>query len=169
MTCAILILVLMFGLLLALAAQMLRASLATAGVRTVALDVETAEISNRTLFSERYGLVGRPDRIIRVGDRLMPEEWKSSKRVQPWHEAQLGVYFLLIEESYGTRPPYGVIVTEDGERHRVENSEELRAWVLDTADRIRAARAFVAEEIPVNPKPWQCRACGQRSRCRQAL
>jgi hypothetical protein len=37
----------------------------------------------------------------------------------------------------------GVIVCGDGTRHRVENTDELRAWVLDLAGQIRAARAAV--------------------------
>ena len=26
----------------------------------------------------------------------IPEEWKSSKKVEPWHLVQLGVYFILV-------------------------------------------------------------------------
>ena len=34
-------------------------------------------------------------------------------------------------------------VLGDGSRHRIDNSEELRAWVLDVARQIRTARAAV--------------------------
>jgi CRISPR-associated exonuclease Cas4 len=129
--------------------------------RTVALDDET-------LVSYRYGLAGRPDRLIRQGDMVIPEEWKSGRRVWPNHRAQLGVYFLLIEDQFGLRPTHGFIVLSDGSRHRVENTAELRAWLLKVADRIRAARARVTQPIPVNPKPGQCRACGVRGHCGQA-
>jgi CRISPR-associated exonuclease Cas4 len=129
---------------------------------------ETVALDDVTLFSERLRLVGRPDRIERKGKTLIPEEWKSSKKAQPWHEAQLGVYFVLIEEAYGVRPPYGVLVTGDGVRHRIKNTERLRQRVLGIAEEIREHRRTLDEEIRVSPQAWQCRVCGQRSRCRQA-
>ena len=52
----------------------------------------TTELDNRTLYSARYGLAGRPDRII---EGNIPEEWKGSKRVYDSHRAQLGCYFIL--------------------------------------------------------------------------
>lgn len=39
---------------------------------------------------------------------------------------------------------------------------------VDLAGQIRAARKAVTEPIPVNPKPGQCRPCGERGNCRQA-
>jgi len=62
----------------------------------------------------------------------------------------------------GVRPTHGFIVCGDGTRHRVENDESLRAWVLELAGQIRAARANVSQAIPVRPKPGQCRPCGMR-------
>jgi CRISPR-associated exonuclease Cas4 len=108
------------------------------------------------------------DRLIRTGGALIPEEWKSARVLRPWHRAQMGVYLLLVEEEYGVRPPYGVIVTGNGTRHRIDNEEGLRVWVLDLAGRIRAARAQVSAAIPVNPSPGQCAACGMRNQCSQA-
>jgi len=130
---------------------------------------ETVALDDRTLFSERLGLVGRPDRIERVGEWVIPEEWKpSAKRVYPPHRVQLGVYFLLIEEEFGVRPPYGWIVIRDGERVRVENSEKLRAEVLAVAEKIREYRQDLDREIPVRQPAVKCRACGQRANCSQA-
>src|SRR3954454_9753485 len=86
---------------------------------------ETVALDDITLFSERLKLVGRPDRIVRQGEHLIPEEWKSAKQVSHGHRLQLGTYFLLIEEAYGKRPPFGVVVLGDGSRARVENSEAL--------------------------------------------
>jgi CRISPR/Cas system-associated exonuclease Cas4 (RecB family) len=73
-----------------------------------------------------------------------------------------------VEEQFEVRPPHGFIVCGDGTRHRVENTDELRAWVLDLAAQVRAARARVGTPIPVNLKPGQCRACGLRGQCPQA-
>jgi CRISPR-associated exonuclease Cas4 len=124
-------------------------------------------LDNVTLFSERLKLVGRPDRLVRQGELIIPEEWKSSKRVHHGHRLQLGTYFLLIEEEYGVRPPFGVVVLGDGSRVQVENSDHLREEVLSIAERIREHRAKIGEEIPVSPPTWKCRVCGQRGNCSQ--
>lgn len=82
-----------------------------------------------TLNSDRLGLMGRPDRLIKTDGTIIVGEWKSSRTLRPWHRAQMGGYFLLVEEQLQIRPSHGFIVCGDGSRHRVENSEELRAWV----------------------------------------
>jgi CRISPR-associated exonuclease Cas4 len=129
---------------------------------------ETVALDNVTVFSERLKLVGRPDRIVRKDGQLIPEEWKSSKRVNEGHRLQLGTYFLLIEEQYGEQPPFGVVVLGDGSRVEVKNTEELRSKVLGVAERIRESRRAIREEIPVRQPAAKCRVCGQRKACNQA-
>ena len=113
-------------------------------------------------------LVGRPDRIVRQGGLLIPEEWKSAKRVSYGHRLQLGAYFLLIEEEYGERPPFGVVVLGDGSRFEVENTEKLRSKVLAIAERVRERRRAIGQEIPVRQPAAKCRVCGQLRNCGQA-
>ena len=149
------------GLLLVLSGRRLRVRQGLGPGRTLSLD-------KVTLVSHRLGLCGRVDRLIQRGGDIIPEEWKSSRHLRPHHRAQMGVYFLLIEEQYRRRPAYGIIVLGDGTRQRIDNTEELQAWVLELAARIRAARAGVTEPIPVQPQPGQCRACAMRSHCTQA-
>ena len=129
---------------------------------------ETLALDNVTLYSERLKLVGRPDRIVRQDGALIPEEWKSSKKVSHGHRLQLGAYFLLIEEEYGERPPFGIVVLGDGSRHEVENTESLQLEVLAIAAKIREHRAQLSAEIPVSQPAWKCRLCGQRENCGQA-
>jgi CRISPR-associated exonuclease Cas4 len=129
--------------------------------RTIALD-------DTLLVSRRYGLSGRPDRLVQRGRMIIPEEWKSGTEVWPSHRAQLAVYFLIVEDHYGVRPTHGYIVCGDGARHRVENTEKMRSWVLQQAERIRMARANLAVAIHVDPTPEQCAACGVRIHCGQA-
>lgn len=118
-----------------------------------------------TLVSERLGLIGRPDRLVEDGKDIIPEEWKSSRRVSDSHRMQLGTYLILVEESYGVRPPYGVVVLGDGSSVKVENTEELRSEVLAIAERIREHRGDVEEPMTVNQPVQKCRACGQRQNC----
>ena len=128
---------------------------------------ETVALDDVTLFSEALKLVGRPDRIVKKGNDFIPEEWKSAKRVTDGHKLQLGVYFLLIEERYGKRPPFGVVVLGDGSRVKVKNTDSLRSNVLTIAEAIREHRSKLREEIPVRQPSQKCRVCGQRGNCGQ--
>lgn len=129
---------------------------------------ETEALDNVTLVSARHGLVGRPDRIVRQGRTYIPEEWKSANRVSRGHELQLGAYFILVEERYGVRPPYGWVVLGDGQRVKVANAQALRAEVLAIAAMIREQRGQLDSPIPVSQPPAKCRRCGQRVNCTQA-
>ena len=148
------------ALLLVLTGSGLRRRFGLGGGHTVSLD-------GVTLTSYRLGLTGRPGRLIREDGALIPEEWKSARVVRPSHRAQLGVYFLLVEEELRVRPPHGFVVLGDGTRHRIGNTEELRAWALGLVARIRAARAEATRPVPVSPSPGQCRRCGVRGRYSQ--
>ncbi len=130
---------------------------------------ETVALDDVTLYSARLKLIGRPDRIVRKGETLIPEEWKSSKRVNRGHRLQLGTYFLLIEEKYGVRPPFGVVVLRDGSRVEVKNTERLRSEVMGVAEKIREHHRSIREEIPVRQPAAKCRVCGQRGNCSQSL
>ena len=149
------------GLVLVVAGGRLRRKRGLGGGEIVSLD-------RVTLTSARLGLTGRPDRLIRTAGTVLPEEWKSARTLRPWHRAQMGVYFALIEDQLGVKPPHGFLVCGDGTRHRIENTAELRAWVLELAGRIQQARAGVGTPIPVAPKPGQCRPCGMREHCQQS-
>lgn len=152
---------LLVGFLLILAGAGIRRRRGLGAGKTVSLD-------RVTLTSRRLGLTGRPDRLVKAGGTVIPEEWKSARTVRPWHRVQMGVYFLLIEQELGIRPPHGFLVLGDGKRQQIDNSGELRALVLDLAEQIRAAQQSVNQPILVNPAPGQCRPCGQRGNCGQA-
>jgi hypothetical protein len=54
------------------------------------------------LRSDRYGLVGRPDQLVRVGRAFVPVEQKpNARRLQPSHVLQLAAQCLLVQEVYG--------------------------------------------------------------------
>jgi CRISPR-associated exonuclease Cas4 len=153
---------LLLGLVLVVIGQAMRQRRGLGQGRTVALD-------NVTLTSRRHGLTGRPDRLVRTGGTVIPEEWKSGRRVHDSHQLQMGVYFVVIEEELGMRPPYGVIVLGDGTQHRVINTDGLRGWGIELAAEIRKARANLSTAIRVNPRLEQCRPCDMREHCGQAM
>ena len=152
------VLALLLGLWLAQAGRGIRRRRGLGIGKTVSLD-------QVTLTSRRLGLTGRPDRLIKVDGTIIVEEWKSAHAYRPWHRAQIGVYFLLIEDQLRIRPTHGFVVCGDGTRHRIENSQELRAWVLGMAGQIRERRAVPDQPIEARPHPGQCRPCGMRGHC----
>jgi hypothetical protein len=80
------ILALIIGLALVLRGRGMRRSLGLTDARTLDLD-------GRNLYSARYGLAGRPDRVVLENGHAIPEEWKSGSRVYDSHKAQMAVYF----------------------------------------------------------------------------
>ena len=120
----------------------------------------------RPFFSEKYGLAGKPDLIIRRGNALIPMEVKSTpgaERPYPSHILQLAAYCLLIEETFGIRPEYGIIRCRDKE-FEIPYDEQLRNRLLSVMDRMR-------EEDPANEMPpvctnrQKCRHCGFADAC----
>ena len=66
----------------------------------------------RPLVSQRYGLVGKPDYVIQTRHGLIPIEAKPTRTASaPYASdvAQLLAYCLLIEETIGQPPPYGLL------------------------------------------------------------
>lgn len=127
----------------------------------------TLDLDQRTLYSPTHRIAARPDRIVQEIGFPIPEERKGSLRVYPSHIAQLGAQLIVIEDVYGVKPPYGYIITGDDVRHRIENTPELRARVLEIADQIRAMRKHIDTPIPVKQPAAKCRRCGLRERCGQ--
>ena len=131
-------------------------------------EIEVLSRDQTRLASTSLGLSGRPDRLIRLRNgAIIPVEKKSSKRLYDSHRVQVGAYLLLVEEAYGVRPPYGVVVLGDGREAKVQNTARLRRWTLDVADDIRAQRTHASRPARVRPTPGQCRSCGVRDACTQ--
>ncbi|HZS01506.1 MAG TPA: CRISPR-associated protein Cas4 [Chloroflexota bacterium] len=131
----------------------------------VLVSADDSLIRAPTLRSERLGLVGRCDHLLRVGGAYVPVEQKpSARRLQPSHILQVGALCLLVQDIYGVRPPYGVVVLADGAQERVVFTEELERGVLRTMAEIR--RILENGEAP-GPR-WvraKCHACGYHPVC----
>jgi CRISPR-associated exonuclease Cas4 len=70
------------ALWLMLAGKKMRLRRGLGGGKTVSLD-------RVTLTLVRLGLTGRPDRLVKARSTLIPEEWKSARKLRPWHRAQM--------------------------------------------------------------------------------
>ena len=95
-------------------------------------DTEEMEAPERPLRSRRYGLVGRPDYLVRTRERgrryVVPVEVKSRRRpAQPYasHILQLAAYCLLVEDNFDAAPPYGLLRYADATL-QIPYTDELR-------------------------------------------
>jgi CRISPR-associated exonuclease Cas4 len=117
------------------------------------------------LRSERYRLSGRPDVLRRLRDgRVVPVELKS--RTTPTHGpprshlVQVAAYCLLVEETTGAPPPFGVLRYSDGGEFRVPWDRSAREELL----RLRAEldRPYDGRATPSRAK---CARCPWRAVC----
>jgi CRISPR-associated exonuclease Cas4 len=129
------------------------------------VSVDRMDRSQPPLVSERYRLVGRPDELRRLRDgRVIPVEIKHrgtpSRGPPPSHSLQVAAYCLLVEETTGRPPPYGLLRYSDGGEFRI-------AWDAEARRRVLTIRAAV--EAPYDgralPSPGRCARCPWRSAC----
>ena len=97
----------------------------------------------KLLYSAEYELQGRPDYIFkwRFGERFVPVELKSGEigEDDAPHEGdllQLGVYFLIVEDVYKSRPKFGRLIYKDY-MFTVKNTRALRRDVQKTTKQMR--------------------------------
>ena len=131
----------------------------------VVVAADDSRLGVPTLRSSRLGLVGRPDHLLRSGDALIPVEHKpSARRLQPSHVMQIAAQCLLVEETYGVRPPFGIVVLAGGTRAEVSFTPDLERRLLQTMSQMRELVATQAEPGPrwVAPK---CQACSFVQTC----
>lgn len=122
------------------------------------------------LFARRYGLVGKPDYLFAVGRQLMPVEVKPgrvSQKPYPSDIMQLAAYCLLVEETFGTRPPYGVL-RYARTTFRIPFDERLRDELIDLLDEMQLADPEYSARRSHRERR-RCRGCGFRTLCDEAL
>lgn len=122
------------------------------------------------LFSARYGLTGRPDYLVRERGAVIPVEVKPGRNASLPYESdvlQLGAYCLLVEETYGQTPPYGILKYPQ-HAFAIPYTAALRRQVLATLDNMRADHQ--AESVArSHDEPARCAACGVRPYCDERL
>jgi CRISPR-associated exonuclease Cas4 len=83
------------------------------------------------------------------------------------HLLQVLAYCLLLEESEGKPPPYGLL-RYSSDTFKVDYNKETRAYLLGVMDEVR--RAALEADVHRNHEMAQrCRACGYRSICEESL
>jgi CRISPR-associated exonuclease Cas4 len=167
---ALILLLLLVGAVLLWLARRLRARSGLPAGRVVAADVGPWRRLDRPLFSRRYGLTGRPDYVVADGADLIPVEVKSARApARPYssHVLQLAAYCLLVAETSGRRPPYGILRYAD-RTFQIPYTRELEEQLLEILEAMREDLA--AGDAPRRHQdPRRCAACGYREVCDEAL
>jgi len=87
----------------------------------------------KPLFYQALGLTGKPDYLVQQNGQIIPVEVKSGRAPEaPYdsHIFQLASYCLLVEKTYGKRPPHGIIHYNDRD-FAVDYTQELESKLLD--------------------------------------
>ncbi len=140
------------------------------GGRLIYTDTRAWGIVEKPLFAAELGLTGKPDYLVRAGDRIIPVEVKSGRTPEaPYdsHIFQVASYCLLVERTYGTRPAYGIIHYPKRD-FAVDFTPELESALLDQLAEMRRdeTRTDVARS---HESAARCQACGFRRVCDQSL
>ena len=124
----------------------------------------------KPLYDPIAGLTGRPDYLVQENGVLIPVEVKSSRAPSlPYdsHVYQLAAYCLLVERTYGKRPPYGILRYRD-RSFSIDYSPALESELENLLNAIRL-QAQRGEADRSHQEPQRCSRCGFRSICNQRL
>ncbi len=120
--------------------------------------------------SEKYGLIGRPDYVIKMDDKVIPVEEKKGRTPQGplfSHILQIAAYCLLIEEETGKTPPYGLLKYPEHE-HEIEYNEDLKKVLLEKLEEMREIMRTGKAHRNHN-RPGKCANCSRRDACPEKL
>ena len=164
-----LVLALAAVILLLLGNRQQRAAGLPAG-RVLYSDPKLIGTPERPLFDPDAMLTGKPDYLVEDKGAIIPVEVKSSwapPEPHPGHILQLLAYCLLVERTYGQRPPYGILRYRNRSfaiEYSPAGEQELRALLEEMH-----AAARQKEQPRSHDEPARCDRCGFRSVCDQKL
>ncbi len=121
---------------------------------------------NVRLFSERLGLSGMLDRLIRQDRQAFPVEVKfTSGPARLNHRVQLAGYALLLQDAYGATVPHGYIVSlPAGTVDRIEFHTSLLETTTRLIDSLRNM-IRLEQPPPANPILACCIDCEYKNYC----
>ncbi len=140
------------------------------GGRVIYTDTRAWGKLEQPLFHAGLGLTGKPDYLVQQNGVIIPVEVKSGRAPEaPYdsHIYQLASYCLLVEKTYGKRPPYGIIHYNNRD-FAVDYTEELESKLLDILADMK--RDNSRDDIPrSHEQASRCARCGYRKICDQRL
>jgi CRISPR-associated exonuclease Cas4 len=162
------ILVLAFALLFISGRQRHAAGLP--GGRVIYNDTGAWGVVEKSLYDTNLSLTGKPDYLVEQNNFIIPVEVKTGRTPQaPYdsHIFQVAAYCFLVEKTYGSRPPYGIIHYPCRD-FAVDYTANLENTLLDLLANIRRdeRRSEVGRS---HDDRHRCRNCGFNSVCDQKL
>ena len=140
------------------------------GGRVIYTDTRAWGEVEKPLVDHTLGLTGKPDYLVERDGVIIPVEVKSGRTPSaPYdsHIFQVAAYCLLVEKTYGKRPPYGIIHYPDRD-FAVDYTERLESSLLDQLAEIK--RDEFRSDVPRSHEDAaRCRGCGFRKVCDQSL
>lgn len=142
-----------------------------ANARVVYSDTGAWERVEKPLFSRQYKLTGKPDYIVQAENGAMiPIEVKPTRTAlepRASDTMQLMAYGILVEQEFGTPPPYGLLKYRD-RVFQIDFTDDLRAEFFETLHAMRAdRRARTVSRSHADAA--RCRHCGYRDECDEKL
>jgi CRISPR-associated exonuclease Cas4 len=140
------------------------------GGRVIYTDTRGWNKLEKPLFYAALELTGKPDYLVEQNGKIIPVEVKSGRAPEaPYdsHIYQLASYCLLVEKTYGKRPPYGIIHYED-KNFSVDYTHELEQSLLELLTEMKRD-GMKKEVLRSHEQASRCRRCGFRSVCDQSL
>lgn len=165
---------LLVGVLLLRVSQRRKRALGIPEGEVVYQDHESQRVSPPTLVSERLGLRGKPDCLIRNADGIIPVELKKSARpparggVYPNHLIQVLAYIVLVREHYREPVPYGLVLYGDEGPRKVYATPQNLEWLENVILEVRRARRATSVDRS-HRQISRCRGCGMKESCNQSL
>jgi CRISPR-associated exonuclease Cas4 len=124
----------------------------------------------KPLYSSELELTGKPDYLVQQNGGIIPVEVKSGRAPEtPYdsHIYQLASYCLLVEKTYGTRPPYGIIHYENRD-FAIDYTSELEQSLTDLL--VEMKRDEHRKDVPrSHEQAARCTRCGFKNVCDQSL
>jgi len=138
--------------------------------RIIYSDHEEWRKTTKPLYDASIGLTGKPDYLIKVDGQLIPAEVKSSYAPHnPYdsHILQLAAYCVLVDRTYGERPPYGLLRYRN-RTFKIPFTYALEEKVLEMISTIRLSKSRT--DIPRSHNhAARCARCGYRNTCDQKI
>jgi len=140
------------------------------GGRVIYTDTRAWGRVEQPLTDRELGLTGKPDYLVEKDGRIIPVEVKTGHTPSaPYdsHIFQVAAYCLLVERTYGKRPPYGIIHYPSRD-FAVDYTAELESSLLDQLADIKRDEVR-SNVLRSHEDPARCRGCGFKKVCDQSL
>lgn len=140
------------------------------GGRVIYTDTGAWGPIERPLYYPPLKLIGKPDYLVRQNGIVIPVEVKSGRTPEtPYdsHIFQLASYCLLVEKTYGKRPPYGIIHYNDRD-FAIDYTPELEFALMEILADMRRDETRNGVERS-HEQAARCARCGFKDVCDQSL